>query len=81
MNFSLAEIRELLELREDPRHVRDEVSALAARKLEAIEAQLDDLTTLRNELTLLLNLCQNANEGCPILETLDEGVPRRDKAR
>ena len=59
MNFSLAEIRELLELREDPQHVRAEVSELAARKLRDIEEQLDDLTTLRNELTLLLYPCRN----------------------
>lgn len=81
MNFSLAEIRQLLELREDPQHVRTEVSQLAARKLSGIEAQLDDLTTLRNELTLLLNLCRNADEGCPILEHLDEGLLRAHKSR
>lgn len=78
MNFSLAEIRQLLELREDPQHVRAEVSELAARKLSDIEQQLDDLTTLRNELTLLLNLCRSADEGCPILERLDEGLRARD---
>ncbi len=72
MNFTLAEIRQLLELREDPQHVRDEVSALAGRKLDAIEKQLCELITLRNELSLLIHLCRNAREGCPILESLSE---------
>lgn len=80
MNFTLAEIKQLLELREDPRHVRDEVSALARRKLDAIEEHLDDLTTLRNELTLLINLCRNSKEGCPILQSFDEeGEPTRTR--
>ena len=73
MNFSLEEIGMLLNMREDPRHARDEVRELTARKLEAVEASLKELTLLRNELTLLLNLCRGSADGCPIIEGIEEG--------
>lgn len=72
MNFSLAEIADLLSMRSDPQHARDEVRQLTADKLHDIEAQLDDLKTLRNELTLLLNLCRGSEDGCPIIEGISE---------
>jgi len=40
-------------------------------KLAEIETHLKDLTTLRDELTLLLNMCRASEEGCPIIEDLD----------
>ncbi len=72
MNFSLAEIADLLSMRSDPQHARDDVRQLTADKLNDIEAQLDDLKTLRNELTLLLNLCRGSEDGCPIIESIDD---------
>lgn len=72
MNFSLAEISELLKMRENPQKVRNEVRLLTADKLLEVDEHLQSLTTLRNELQLLLNLCQGAEEGCPIIEGLDE---------
>jgi len=72
MNFSLAEISDLLSMRTDPQHARDEVRQLTADKLTDIEAQLKDLKTLRNELTLLLNLCRGSEDGCPIIESINE---------
>ncbi len=78
MNFSLAEIGQLLEMREDPRHVRDEVRQLTARKLADIQSHLEELGRLRDELTLLLNLCRGTADGCPIIESMDGGdVPVR----
>jgi len=71
MNFSLAEIADLLSMRSDPQHARNEVRQLTADKLSDIEAQLKDLKTLRNELTLLLNLCRGSEDGCPIIEGID----------
>ncbi len=71
MNFSLAEIRDLLQMRKDPQHVRNEVRQLTRQKLEAIEAHLQELSTLRNELQLLLNLCQSSAGGCPIIDGID----------
>jgi DNA-binding transcriptional MerR regulator len=71
MNFSLAEIGQLLEMREDPQHARDAVRALANKKLAAVEGRLKELDVLRRELTLLIGLCRGAAEGCPIIEGLD----------
>lgn len=72
MNFSLAEIADLLKMRENPQTVRDEVRQLTADKLLEVDQHLQSLTTLRNELQLLMNLCKGADEGCPIIEGLDE---------
>jgi len=72
MNFSLAEIKDLLTMREDPQHSRREVRELTHRKLQEIETHLQDLTTLRNELTLLVNLCAGSEGGCPIIEGIEQ---------
>jgi len=72
MNFSLAEIKDLLQMREDPQHARDEVRTLTQKKLAEVENHLSDLETLRKELQLLVNLCQGSTDGCPIIEGLDE---------
>ncbi len=71
MNFSLNEIRDLLTMREDPQHARNSVRQLTAEKLTRIETQLDDLLKLKNELTLLMNLCRGSEDGCPIIEGID----------
>ena len=74
MRFTLEEIGALLAMRDDPQGAREAVRALTAEKLAEVEAALADLRTLRDELTLLLNLCRGAAGGeCPILERLDEG--------
>ena len=73
MNFSLSEIGDLLKMRENPQSVRNEVRLLTADKLLEVDEHLQSLTTLRNELQLLLNLCQGSEEGCPIIEGLDDG--------
>ncbi len=72
MKFSLKEIAELLMMREDPQHARDEVRMLTRTKLSEVEEHLDDLQFLRNELQLLLNLCVASEDGCPIIEGIDE---------
>jgi len=72
MNFSLAEIAELLKMRTDPQGARDEVRQLTAAKLAQVETRLEDLSILRKELQLLLNLCRTSAKGCPIIEDLDK---------
>ncbi len=72
MRFSLKEIAELLKMREDPQHARDEVRILTRSKLSEVEEHLDDLQFLRNELQLLLNLCVASEDGCPLIEGIDE---------
>lgn len=72
MNFSLKEIKELLEMRNAPQTAKDSIRQLTAQKLSAIEEQVNELTTLKNELTLLLNLCRGSKDGCPIIDVLDK---------
>lgn len=71
MNFTLAEINDLLQMRENPQHARTEVRQLTRAKLEEVEERLKDLTVLRNELNLLINLCTGSEDGCPIIENID----------
>ncbi len=71
MNFSLEEIARLLEMREDPQHARDDVRELTHRKLKVVESHMQELDTLRKELTLLINLCRGSDAGCPIIDDLD----------
>jgi len=72
MNFTLAEIGDLLAMREDPQHARDEVRQLTANKLKEVEVRLTELDTLRNELTLLVNLCSASDKGCPIIDRIED---------
>jgi len=74
MNFSLEEIKNLLTMREDPQHAKNSVRQLTADKLKDIESQVTELTTLQNELRLLLNLCRGSEEGegCPIIEDISD---------
>jgi len=81
MNFSLEEIARLLEMREDPQNARDEVHELTHQKLEEVESHMEELDTLRKELTLLINLCRGAEAGCPIIEDLDSKPKRRKPKR
>jgi len=71
MNFTLAEISDLLKMREDPQHARDGVRELTRMKLAAVKQQLSELDTLRKELQLLVNLCTGSEDGCPIIDGLD----------
>ena len=72
MNFTLAEISDLIQMRTDPQHARDEVRTVTAQKLKEVNASIDDLTTLRNELQLLLNLCFGSEDGCPIIDSMED---------
>jgi len=72
MNFTLSEISDLLEMREDPQHARDEVRAMAGKKLGEVESRLKDLMLLDRELRLLINLCRGTEDGCPIIEEFEK---------
>ncbi len=72
MNFTLAEIGDLLKMREDPQHARAEVRQLTANKLKEVEVRLTELDTLRRELTLLVNLCSASEDGCPIIDRIEK---------
>ncbi len=72
MKFSLKDIANLLNFRERPQTAKPEIRKLANQRLNDIEEHLIALETLRNELTLLIGLCQKSNDGCPILDSFEE---------
>ncbi len=72
MNFTLDEISKLLQMRENPARVKKNVRQLTQNKLDEVEHHLKMLNTLRNELTLLVNLCTGSADGCPIIEDIDQ---------
>lgn len=72
MGFSLDEIKNLLQFREAPQKAKPEVRQLADKKLQDIENHLDDLKILQHEFRLLINLCTEDAENCPILEAMDD---------
>ena len=79
MNFTLAEIGDLLKMREDPQNARNEVRQLTVNKLHDVEVRAAELETLRRELVLLVNLCTSSKEGCPIIERIDkDGLPSKN---
>ena len=71
MRFSLKEIGDLLNMREDPQRARVDVRILTQSKLTEVEAYLGELQFLRNELRLLVNQCAASEDGCPIIESID----------
>ncbi len=71
MGFSLKEIGHLLGFRDAPQQTKPEVRELVGEKLADIEEHLLELKTLRDELKLLVNLCAGSEDGCPIIEGLD----------
>ena len=72
MNFTLEEIKQLLSMRKNPTEAKIEVRQLTKNKLEEVKASLQTLTTLHNELTLLVNLCNGSKDGCPIIEDIEK---------
>ena len=72
MNFSLQEIAQLLSLRRSPADARDEVRRLTHSKLAATEQRIAELTRLRDELRLLVNLCRGNAAGCPIIDGIED---------
>ena len=73
MDFSLAEIDQLIRLRRDPVGSRDEVRELAEEKLEAINQRIEALTKLQQELGGLVQQCKHGGPGaCPIIKGLEQ---------
>lgn len=72
VDFSLADIKALLTLRDRSRAPRQTVLKLTEHKLDEINRKLTDIRHLKGELTLLLNLCRAApGEECPIIEQFE----------
>jgi len=71
LGFSLDEIAEMLKLNDGTQ--RRSIRALAAKRLEQIEAKLGDLQRMRRVLTQLVAECEHSEGGagpCPIIEAM-----------
>jgi DNA-binding transcriptional MerR regulator len=79
-DFSLDEIRQLLEFRGCRDAGRPAVAQLTEHKLADIQHRLADLEQLQNELQQLLHLCQGSDQGCPIIEGLDRSTSNGARA-
>jgi DNA-binding transcriptional MerR regulator len=77
MNFSLAEIGELLEFRKNPRRSKKKVRELATDKLGEIDARLAGLKKLRAELGGLVEACPGTADNCAIISGIEGKSSRR----
>ena len=71
MNFTLDEIKALLKMRENPEQMREDVRELTQQKLYVIERQISELDILRQELQELIGSCACSQQGCPIIEEIE----------
>ena len=75
LGFSLAEIRDLLSLRDDPQATAADVRGRAEAKIAEIEAKVQDLQRMKKALLTLTATCSGHGpvRTCPIIEALDHG--------
>jgi MerR family transcriptional regulator, copper efflux regulator len=72
LGFTLREIGELIELREDGPHKQSAVRDLATRKILDIDRRIFQLQTIKGELAVLLVNCKGTgSKDCVILEAMD----------
>jgi DNA-binding transcriptional MerR regulator len=75
LGFSLAEIRELLELGAHPETACHLVEARAQEKMADIDSRIASLTRMREALETLAARCREGSNGCcPFLEALEREV-------
>lgn len=72
LGFSLHEIQELMDLREDPEADRSDVRAQAQAKIEQVESKIQDLQRIRSGLLELIETCHGTGPAsdCPIIKAL-----------
>jgi MerR family Zn(II)-responsive transcriptional regulator of zntA len=78
--FSLAEVRELLELRGNDRACCEDIYRVAAEKKRELDAKIETLRAMSRALARLTEICsrdQASLEDCPILGALEEGLAKR----
>lgn len=73
LGFTLAEIEDLLGLREDPDASRADVRRRAEAKVADIDARVQDLLRIRADLQTLLDRCHGDGpaDECPIIQAID----------
>ena len=81
--FSLAEIRELLELRSDDKSCCDDIYRLAIEKKLHLENKIRALDAMSKALSHLIEQCSHDEktlDQCPILGALEAGIAHHDAA-
>jgi MerR family Zn(II)-responsive transcriptional regulator of zntA len=79
--FSLAEIRELLELRSTDQACCDDIYRVSVQKKLQLEYKIKALTAMSQALTRLIDMCSHDRKSldeCPILGALEAGVVGRN---
>lgn len=79
LGFSLQDVGELLELRQNPSRSRAAVRAVAVRRVADIADRIRRLAAMQKALEHLVMACEcaGANRECPIIEALDEESPQQ----
>lgn len=77
LGFTLHEIKDLLELRHDPKATKADVKKRTLAKIEDVTRKIDDLTRVKAALEQLASACDGHGplDECPILEALDSDQP------
>ena len=78
LGFTLVEVEQLLQLRDDRVSSCDEAQALAEAKIEAIDEKIRQLAALKDALGVLVDSCKkgDADWDCPILEAIEDKAGR-----
>lgn len=82
--FSLSEIRELLELRNDDKSCCDDIYRVAIEKKLQLENKIRALNAMSQALSHLIDQCSHDKktlDECPILGTLEAGIAHQGGAR
>ncbi len=78
--FSLAEIREMLELRSTGKGCCDDIYRVSVQRKLQLQHKIKALTTMSQALTRLIETCSHDRKSldeCPILGALEASVPSR----
>ena len=77
LGFTLREIRELLELSDEPTGKCEEVRVKASAKIEDVLSKIDQLEAVKSALETLVTRCESEGspEKCPILSALTDKTP------
>ena len=82
LGFTLAEVKELLRLKDDPRIPCKQVRSTAEAKITDIEQKIRRLRAMRSALNVLVASCAaNQEHDCPLLEALDDPASYSRRAR
>jgi len=73
LGFTLNEVGDLLALRHDPQHNREDVHTRATEKIADIERKMETLAAMKSVLQRLTERCEQCGpDDCPILASLEQ---------